>query len=46
MEKKQVWLWETLTEWDTVSPEARKNKTEFHLGFLFGLMVEKGSEFD
>ena len=41
-----MWRWETLREWDDVSAEARANGEEIHLGFLFGLMVEKGSEFD
>ena len=45
LEKRKVWRWETLTEWDVVSAEARRNGEEIHLGFLFGLMVEKGSEF-
>ena len=46
LKEKMVWRWETLTEWDTVSKEAQKNDDEIHFGYLFGLMVEKGSEFD
>jgi len=45
LEKRKVWEWESLREWDDVSAEARDNNQEIHLGFLFGLMVEKGSEF-
>ena len=30
-----------LRGWDDVSAEARANGEEIHLGFLFGLMVEK-----
>ena len=41
LESKNVWRWETLTEWDTVSAKARREGTEIHLGFLFGFMVEK-----
>ena len=46
LERKGVWRWSTLVEWDTVSRQARLNKSEIHVGFLFGLMVEKGSEYD
>ena len=45
MEKRQVWRWETLSEWDVVAEEARRNGEGIHVGFLFGLMVEKVSEF-
>ena len=45
LEKRKIWEWESLREWDDVSAEARDNNQEIHLGFLFGLMVEKGSEF-
>ena len=45
LEARKVWRWETLREWADVSAEARAREEEVHLGFLFGLMVEKGSEF-
>lgn len=45
LERRKVWQWETLREWSEVSAEARDRGEEVHLGFLFGLMVEKGSEF-
>ena len=45
LEKRRVWNWETLNEWDDVSKEARDNGEEIHLGFRFGIMVEKRSEF-
>ena len=41
LKEKKVWRWETLTEWWKVSAEARANGEEVHLGFLFGLMVER-----
>ena len=44
LEAKKVWRWETLTEWDTVAGEAKGNGDEIHFGYLFGIMVEKGSE--
>lgn len=45
LEEKFVWQWETLTEWSKVSVAARAKGEEFHLGFLFRIIVEKGSEF-
>ena len=33
-------------EWSDVSREARWHDTEVHLAFLFGLMVEKGAEYE
>ena len=48
LESKQVWRWETLVERSDVVAEAKKQppgQQEVHFGFLFGIMVEKGSEF-
>ena len=45
LESRQVWKWEELTDWHIVRKEAVAKGEEAHLGFLFGLMVEKGSEF-
>ena len=46
LEAKQVWRWETLTEWDTVAQQVQDDDTEIHFGYLFGIMVEKGAEFE
>ena len=45
LERKQVWRWESLREWDDVAEEARLNNSEVHFRYMFGIMVEKGSEF-
>ena len=46
LEKKGTWDWHSLAEWDDVAAAARKSGTEIHFGYLFGIMVEKGSEFE
>ena len=45
LQRKQTWRWETLTEWDKVADEAKEKGEEIHFGYLFGIMVEKGSEY-
>ena len=47
LESKQVWRWETLVERDQVVKEAKAKPPaeQVHFGYLFGIMVEKGSEF-
>ena len=45
LQEKNVWRWETLAEWDDVANAARENNSEVHFGYMFGIMVEKGSEF-
>ena len=45
LESRQVWKWEELIDWHAVRKEAVAKGEEAHLGFLFGLMVENGSEF-
>ena len=45
LEKKSVWRWETLREWDDVAAEAREGNKEVHFGYMLGIRVEKGSEF-
>ena len=45
LEKKQTWRGETLTEWDKVADEARMSGEEIDFGYLFGIMVEKESEY-
>ena len=45
LEAKQTWDWDTLREWHEVSAEAKEQNVEAHFGYLFGIMVEKGSEY-
>ena len=48
LEAKTVWRWETLVERDDVVNAAKlqpAGEQEVHFGYLFGIMVEKGSEF-
>ncbi len=45
LEAKTFWDLDSLCEWDTVASDARANDTEVHFGFLFGIVVEKGSEY-
>ena len=51
LEKKQVWRWDTVIEWDKAKAFHAKPanhhplyKGEVHFGFLFGIMLEKGAE--
>ena len=41
LEAKEVFRYETLSEWSEITSRARGNGEEIHFGFLFGLMVEK-----
>ena len=41
LEKKNVWRWETLTEWDDVAAEARQADKEIHFGYFFGTKGEQ-----
>ena len=41
---KDVWDESTVREWSQVAAAARAGKFTVHMGMLFGLMVEKGSE--
>ena len=41
---KCAWDYSTVREWDEVSREAIKNKTKVHVGKIFEICVEKGSE--
>ena len=38
---KNVWIWSSVREWDSVAAEARNNRQEIHMGRLFGLCVIK-----
>ena len=41
---KGAWDYSTVREWEDVSREAMKNKTKVHVGKIFEICVEKGSE--
>ena len=41
---KGAWDYSTVREWEDVSREAIKNKTKVHVGKIFEICVEKGSE--
>ena len=48
LKNKKVGRWETLVEREEVVKQAKSRppgEQEVHVGFLFGIMVEKGSEF-
>ena len=42
--ERGVWDVEVIRDWDEVSNEARSQNKEVHMGRLFGIMVQKGSE--
>ena len=44
LRSKDVWDPETVREFNEVAQTARRNNAKVHLGRIFGLMVEKGSE--
>ncbi len=44
LRKKKVWDERVIREWADVARDARKNGTEVHMGYLFGICVEKNSE--
>ena len=51
LERKGVWRWDELTNWDDAVRYHKANPheeygTEVHFGYLFGIMVEKGAEFE
>ena len=41
---KRVWIEEKPREWDEVRAEAKKNGHDVHMGYLFGICVQKNSE--
>ena len=45
LESREVWKWEDCIEWEDRSSVAIERGKEARFGFLFGTMVEKGSEF-
>ena len=42
--EKTAWLYDTLQEWSTVSEGAKKKGKKVHVGKVFEICVEKGSE--
>ena len=44
LESKPAWLYDKVREWDDVSSEAVRAKAKVHVGSIFELCVEKGSE--
>ena len=42
---KRVWIEEETREWDEVRAEAKRLGHDVHLGYLFGICVQKNSEF-
>eukprot|EP00435_Cladocopium_sp_Y103_P001822 s5403_g1.t1 len=42
--KKTAWLYDTVAEWKTVSEKAKKSGKKVHVGKVFEICVEKGSE--
>ena len=42
--KKTAWLYDTVQEWSTVSEGAKKKGKKVHVGKVFEICVEKGSE--
>ena len=44
LESQEVWKWEECVGWGEVSTAAIIDGQTAHLGFMFGIMVEKGSD--
>ena len=44
LEKQAAWLIDKVRQWKDVSQEAKANKKTVHVGRVFGILVEKGSE--
>ena len=42
--KKTAWLYDTVQEWNKVSDGAKKSRKKVHVGKVFEICVEKGSE--
>eukprot|EP00435_Cladocopium_sp_Y103_P044847 s1620_g12.t1 len=42
--KKTAWLYDTVSEWSTISTDAKKKGKKVHVGKVFEICVEKGSE--
>ena len=44
LEKKDAWLYDTVQEWKDVALKAKKQGKKVHIGKVFEICVEKGSE--
>ena len=44
LESKPAWLYDKVCEWDDVSSETVRANAKVHVGSIFELCVEKGSE--
>ena len=44
LRRKGVWDEHEAFEWDDVRKQAKANKQEIHMGYLFGICVEKNSD--
>ena len=44
LEKQNAWLLDKVREWKSVSAEAKANNKTVHVGRVFAILVEKGSE--
>ena len=42
--KKTAWLYDTVSEWHDISQKAKKSGNKVHVGKVFEICVEKGSE--
>eukprot|EP00435_Cladocopium_sp_Y103_P065441 s1992_g27.t1 len=42
--KKTAWLYDTVSEWSTISTDARRKGKKFHVGKVFEICVEKGRD--
>ena len=43
--EENAWRYETVSEWKTISEKAKKSGKKVHVGKVFEICVEKGSEF-
>ena len=46
LERKMAWDYATVNEWEVLSREARKQGIKIHVGKVFEICVEKGSELE
>jgi hypothetical protein len=44
LEKQEAWIIASVREWVDVCAEAKRNNVVVHVGRVFGILVEKGSE--
>ena len=44
LRRKSVWHEDEAFEWDDIRKRAKEQKQEIHMGYLFGICVEKNSD--